>query len=75
MANIDVNKQATMKGLVELTDLDVANMSDESVKQMLMDLREFGLVMLNNSRINNLTPDEACRTLLDVRNLQRRRTS
>ena len=75
MANIDVNKQATMKGLVELTDLDVANMSDETVKQMLMDLREFGLVMLNNSRLNNLTPDEACRMLLDLRDLQRRRTS
>jgi len=76
----------SLKGLIEMTELDIREMSDESVKQMLMDLRGLpfvrdlslihlfrGLDQMSNERIARLGREEAVRTLLDLRDIARRR--
>ncbi|GEM_PF-1725041 len=71
-----------IKGLTSLTELDVEAMSDEEVKQTLMDLRGLptaerfeliilfqGLDAMPNEQIACLSREEAAQMLLDLRDI------
>mgnify|MGYP000886453602 CR=1 FL=1 len=71
MATTEDAGQTSMRELLALTDLDIASMNDETVKQMLMNLRGLKLLSYSNREIADLTTDEACRELLQLRNYHR----
>lgn len=63
----------SLPGLVKLTDLDIELMSDDSVKQMLMDIRGTNhLVRIrnySNEQIARFSREEAAQMLLDARDV------
>ena len=73
-----VGYDATLTGLKGLGDADIAAMSDERVKQTLMDLRALttfqGLGRLSNEQIARLGSAEAKQKLIDARNVALRRS-
>lgn len=82
---VATTETTSLKGLMEKTELDIREMSDESVKQMLMDLRGLpfirdltlihlfkGLDRMANEQIARLGREEAVQMLLDVRDIARK---
>ncbi len=66
-ADSSVGQHATLEALKALTDAEIGAMITESRKQMLMDLREFGLVTLDNAQIAGIGHDEAGQKIAEAR--------
>lgn len=70
-----LSTESPLTGLVQMTRVDVDLMSDESIKQMLMDLREYDIFAqvksYDNEQIARLGREDAVRLLLDARDVLR----